>query len=246
MRLCPFPFPKHKKQSTFKGGLDDIVLLVMGDLGAGKTTFIKEYTKSEEVVPCHRLTNDAQEVTGYEARAPQEFADQMKDRRLILVDTPGFDGLLTELAIIPKISAWFARSYENIIPPTGIIYMHSILDKRAPEDPSKVTRVLSAKPWDEYSCQAIMVTSQWDEAQKQDGPGRERQLKANYWAEDTKTMRNQLNSPAHQEAIVNEFLGTLITRRGVIKPPHSQKLQKNNNSPISRLWSRIRNALRMA
>ncbi|GLB39694.1 putative 50S ribosome-binding GTPase [Lyophyllum shimeji] len=94
--------------------------------GAGKSTFINKLFGQDVAKVGHRLRPETTEVQHYILRHPQH-----SDRRLILVDTPGFDDSGAGApAIFTRILAWFKKSYGDGVEMTGVIYLHDITRDR--------------------------------------------------------------------------------------------------------------------
>ncbi|KAH7094263.1 P-loop containing nucleoside triphosphate hydrolase protein [Paraphoma chrysanthemicola] len=101
----------------------DVVIAVMGVTGAGKSSFIKNITKREDIQIGHGLTSETSEVTPY--------VFEGLGRRYVLVDTPGFnDTFESDQSITEKILGWLEASYRAGTKLSGILYLHSIANPR--------------------------------------------------------------------------------------------------------------------
>ncbi|KAH6905930.1 hypothetical protein BKA70DRAFT_1430362 [Coprinopsis sp. MPI-PUGE-AT-0042] len=108
----------------FTGQDGDIRIVVLGPTRVGKSTFIKEYTKNNEVIVGHELQSATRDVTCYLAAVPPTLAQNpsLKNRRLITVDTPGSGGTFADDSeILKRISVWLAQSYNKQGYISGII-----------------------------------------------------------------------------------------------------------------------------
>ncbi|KAH6884305.1 hypothetical protein BKA70DRAFT_1339604 [Coprinopsis sp. MPI-PUGE-AT-0042] len=113
----------------FTGQDDDIIILVMGPTGVGKSTFINKYIGNGAAAVGHQLQSCTRDVTWYLAAVPPTLAQnpRLEHRRLIMVDTPGFDDTFSDDSeILKRISVWLAQSYNERGFVSGIIYMSDI------------------------------------------------------------------------------------------------------------------------
>jgi len=111
---------------------EDIVILVMGPTGVGKSTFINTALGREimavgyEIESCTVNIDTARVDT---STLLPEFP-WLKNRRLLLVDTPGFDDTFADdCEILERIAKWLKASYRTQLL-GGIIYLHNISDNR--------------------------------------------------------------------------------------------------------------------
>lgn len=71
--------------------------------------FIKKYTGNEAVVVSDQLESCTRGVTPYLAQIPDGLDSRLSSRRLVLVDTPGFDDTHSDDAeILRRVAAWLA------------------------------------------------------------------------------------------------------------------------------------------
>ncbi|KAH7905075.1 P-loop containing nucleoside triphosphate hydrolase protein [Hygrophoropsis aurantiaca] len=111
--------------SIVDDGQSDVIILVMGLTGAGKSTFINAVVGREAVTICHDLTSSSAPIRHAVLPHPRD-----NSRRIILVDTPGFDDTYRDDTDILKcIACWLSESYKNK-KVTGIIYLHEITQPR--------------------------------------------------------------------------------------------------------------------
>ncbi|KAH6905833.1 hypothetical protein BKA70DRAFT_1107178 [Coprinopsis sp. MPI-PUGE-AT-0042] len=188
----------------------------MGPTGAGKSTFIREYTKNTDVVAGHSLQSITKEVRGWATTVPPEFQGLLKERRLILVDTPGFDDSFSDDSeILRKVSVWLARCYNDAMAVAGIVYISDISQKRMFGSTRMSLNMLMKLCGEESLNRVVLATSQWDtltsEASKGKAEERQDELKMTYWkaASDLRaSIRAIRQKPQDLEAVVNHVLKT--------------------------------------
>jgi len=108
-----------------KGTENDIVVPVMGATGVGKSTFINNFMGKNAVIVGHGLKSCTAQLTP--VILPITEPAHLQGRRLVLVDTPGFDDTYTsDSEILRRIAIWLASSYDSKMKLSGIIYLHDI------------------------------------------------------------------------------------------------------------------------
>ncbi|PPQ70203.1 hypothetical protein CVT25_011554 [Psilocybe cyanescens] len=111
-----------------------IVILVMGTIGVGKSTFINMAAKEERTKvsagqdPC---TTEVQTVSIDVSPELLLRFPWLRSRSLYLVDTPGFDSPYeSDQEIMDKIMKWLKGPYASKMVLGGVIYLHDISDDR--------------------------------------------------------------------------------------------------------------------
>ncbi|KDR82292.1 hypothetical protein GALMADRAFT_152980 [Galerina marginata CBS 339.88] len=112
---------------------NDIVILVTGESGSGKSTFVNTLLGRERMKVGHDMSACTTKIE-YEATYPTvDCGPLLQDRRLIIVDTPGFnnpDRALTDTAVLLQIADWLERQLSKRITLGGIIYLQDINQDR--------------------------------------------------------------------------------------------------------------------
>ncbi|KAF6742887.1 hypothetical protein DFP72DRAFT_936056 [Ephemerocybe angulata] len=107
----------------------DIVIPVMGAMGGGKSTFINNCLS-------HFGTNGplAPTSAGFQAgtsKVAHYTATYTTGRRLVLVDTPGFDhGQLEAAEVLRRIAVWLSASYSDGVTVAGVVYIYDVASIR--------------------------------------------------------------------------------------------------------------------
>ncbi|KIX99691.1 uncharacterized protein Z520_04326 [Fonsecaea multimorphosa CBS 102226] len=98
---------------------NDAVIAVMGMTGSGKSTFIQNFCQT--AIIGEGLRSMTAKVEAHPA------AKDIDGRRVIFVDTPGFDDTdRSDTDILREIVNWLNVTYEKGIKLTGIVYLHGI------------------------------------------------------------------------------------------------------------------------
>ncbi|KAH6880595.1 hypothetical protein BKA70DRAFT_1343197 [Coprinopsis sp. MPI-PUGE-AT-0042] len=200
---------------SFVGLETDIIILVMGATGVGKGTFVLNYTKDKLVSIGHGLESCTHDVACFQARMPVSF-DALWPRRLILVDTPGFDDSQgNDFDILEKVSNWLAQAYKQDVHVAGIVYITDITQKRM-NGTAKLNLSMFTKLCGPSSYKRItMVTSHWQELPSQTaGETREADLVKSYWADimNGGAKRKRLETPDgdHEGSIIQDIILGLL------------------------------------
>jgi len=91
----------------------DIVIPVMGPTGAGKSTFINEAVEKQLLEVGQRMTSCTSQPRPVVIDPIPGFPN-LEGRRLVLVDTPGFDDTYQEdVEILKRIAKWLENSYRK-------------------------------------------------------------------------------------------------------------------------------------
>jgi energy-coupling factor transporter ATP-binding protein EcfA2 len=101
---------------------DDVIILLMGPPGSGKTTFL-EITAGAELVGRKKSEHPATSISAFKLSVP-DFPGS-----IVLVNTPAFNNVgKGDLEILRMLSDWVNQTYKNGILVSGLIYFHRISD----------------------------------------------------------------------------------------------------------------------
>jgi len=110
----------------------------------------------------------------------------LKGRRIVIVDTPGFDDTYAEdREILRRIAVWLASSYDEDMKIGGVIYLHDISQTRMLGTTRKNFDMFRKLCGDGAAASVILGTTKWEEVQKGVGERRETQLIETYWKDMT-------------------------------------------------------------
>ncbi|KIJ29191.1 hypothetical protein M422DRAFT_54307 [Sphaerobolus stellatus SS14] len=159
---------------------DDIVFLLMGPTGSGKTSFIKTATGDPRVVVHDGLqpaVNSRLQV--FRCAHPED-----KFLKFVFVDTPGFkDELTFHNEMLRCLESWLKETFQKKIRVMGVLYFHSISDNRVSHAMLRnlilLKKICGERTW---NC-TTFVTTRWDEADDKFAEARFLDLSRNHWKE---------------------------------------------------------------
>ncbi|KAF8064967.1 P-loop containing nucleoside triphosphate hydrolase protein [Lyophyllum atratum] len=155
----------------------DLVVPVMGATGAGKSTFINALVGRNVAKVGHDLQSETAQVQHYILPHPQH-----PDRRLVIVDTPGFDDTnQDDREILRRIAVWLAQSYDADMTLAGLIYLHEITQTRMMGTARKNLDMFNKLCGPNAAPNIILATTKWSEVKEEVGSRREEQLRATHW-----------------------------------------------------------------
>ncbi|KAG6899038.1 hypothetical protein C0993_001488 [Termitomyces sp. T159_Od127] len=155
----------------------DFVIPVMGPTGAGKSTFINYVAGQDVTIVGHNLKSETQQLQHVILSHPTD-----RNRRIILVDTPGFDDTyVADSEILRRISVWLARSYSANMTLAGVIYLHEISQTRMLGTARKNLDMFNKLIGHDATKNVVLATTKWGDIPEAVGIRREEQLKDRHW-----------------------------------------------------------------
>ncbi|PPQ76247.1 hypothetical protein CVT24_009430 [Panaeolus cyanescens] len=179
------PTNPYDSKDSLKPNNRDIVIVVMGPTGVGKTTFVNYFadTYPRQDVGHHGLDAGTKDVT----ITSVEFEGSKTGGRLVLVDTPGFDdpGERPNSEVLKCVARYLKDAYTRQQAIDGIVYLHRITDIRFDAGANASLNIFKslygAKGYDRLA----LITTMWNDihpSQRHKFVEREDELKASAWA----------------------------------------------------------------
>ncbi|KAF4470799.1 hypothetical protein FALBO_2295 [Fusarium albosuccineum] len=132
----------------------DVVILVMGVTGVGKSSFISRLT-GEDAGIGHDLTSYTKGVGIYSM--------SVGDRLVYLVDTPGFnDTWRSDLDILKEVAFITSQIYRQGMKLAGILYLHRISDNRVSGSAMKNFTLLEKMCGPTAASRVFLIMTMWD------------------------------------------------------------------------------------
>ncbi|KAI6143796.1 heterokaryon incompatibility protein-domain-containing protein [Pisolithus tinctorius] len=142
----------------------DIVIVVLGPVGSGKSTIINKLTG----MPPERNANTLKACT----QTISAFAHVLGKKRFVFVDTPEFNP-----TTLRDVSMWLALIYRRSVKLTGVIYTWCISDNEMSKWDIHAFQILSDICGRDAIDRVRLVTTMWDEVTAEAGTTRENELK---------------------------------------------------------------------
>ncbi|KDQ08310.1 hypothetical protein BOTBODRAFT_179944 [Botryobasidium botryosum FD-172 SS1] len=146
----------------------DIVIVVMGSTGAGKSSFINLVSGSNL---------DVGEALRSQTTLPQPAYFELFGRRVVLIDTPGFDDTeRNDAEVLDVIGKYLSVLHSQGLDITAVVYLHRISDNRVAGSALNNLRMCQAICGDSAIKNLIVCTTMWEQVLPGVGEAREKEL----------------------------------------------------------------------
>ncbi|KAJ4480258.1 P-loop containing nucleoside triphosphate hydrolase protein [Lentinula aciculospora] len=155
---------------------DEVVIALMGNTGTGKSSFIKLLTGNDSVRVGDSLDSETDDVVNI------AFTDPVSGRKVVLVDTPGFDDSRdgrTDTEILRKISEFMINEYDQHRKLNGAIFFHRMSDPRFGGQSRRSLRIFRELCGAATYKNVVVLTTFWDKVNETEGETREEELMSN-------------------------------------------------------------------
>lgn len=154
--ICFSTIPWHTR--------NDILIVVTGPVGSGKSSFISKLTGIPEgsVGVSHSLEPGRPRLRAF------GYVDQQSGKRVILLDAPGFPHSSQSNNILRMILSWVENAYRGNVPLGGILYLHSVAHQFTAISPERFS-TLCRRCGETIMSKLFLVTTMWDDVSQTDG-----------------------------------------------------------------------------
>ncbi|KIM38110.1 hypothetical protein M413DRAFT_12873 [Hebeloma cylindrosporum] len=177
----------------------DLMILVLGVTGAGKSSFINAILEEERMNVGHSLASCTAELgVGYVDEEKTKGYPFLKNYRLVFVDTPGLnDSSMEDFQILEMIATWFKQAYVSLFTKLhrlteghnsyargskigGVLYLHDITTSRFDSAAREHLRIFTGLCGDGPIQKVVLATTKWG-LNSPNSENHETQLITEYW-----------------------------------------------------------------
>ncbi|THU92343.1 hypothetical protein K435DRAFT_862594 [Dendrothele bispora CBS 962.96] len=193
----------------------DIVILVTGLVGAGKSTFINTYLEELGKPECMKV-GDPGSLKTCTTQIKYEIVNPSSrhNNRLVIVDTPGFnDENKSDLDVLQEIASWVQRSFPRGACRGGIIYLHDVSNDRH-RSMDKISIAVLKKSFvntEGVYRRIVLINTKWSKVESQQRANRKTKLDS-HWKQLTNRVSKHYDSDdiaSGAKGIVEDFWKTL-------------------------------------
>ncbi|KAJ2915301.1 hypothetical protein MD484_g5092, partial [Candolleomyces efflorescens] len=163
---------------------DDLIIVVTGLTGAGKSTFINQCLGKGVMKVGHGMRSCTEKVKSVVAMLPESHPTR-PNCRLVLVDTPGFDDTTrSDLDILRSVATWLASTYDSDTKITGLVHLFNIGNPRMGGEALLSRDIFHELCGPNALRRVVMATTHWGETKRtrQVCQNRLEELKRDFWA----------------------------------------------------------------
>lgn len=161
------------KASTYHKRPKDVVIVVMGTTGAGKSSFIQQCTRDRASSIGHNLQSckspkqpNAWVISNVKLTGTTRVAvhsTEIDGRAVHLIDTPGFnDTLRSDGETLQELAYWLIAASEHGFCLSGIVYLHCIANPRFHGSSQQSLDLFKAICGADAFCGVVIATTMWD------------------------------------------------------------------------------------
>ncbi|KAJ3516333.1 hypothetical protein NLJ89_g1186 [Agrocybe chaxingu] len=223
---------------------------VMGPTGAGKSTFINTALGTEMTRVGHGTTSCTSQPLPIVIDNLLPGNPHLRNCRLVLLDTPGFDDTHQEdVEILKRIARWLENSRRRGALIGGVLYFHDISAKRF-TGTARQNLVMFSRLCGEVALQKTeLVTTNWESNNKEVLERRESEMKAEHWKtlidKGVKVQRFQRDSGSRSAwDVLNTLLGHIDVDKLLDLQIQTELLQHRMTIPETQAGQELRYTLK--
>ncbi|TFK24910.1 hypothetical protein FA15DRAFT_575357, partial [Coprinopsis marcescibilis] len=157
---------------------------VLGPTGSGKSTFISNLIEEGQIKPKvdDGLDSCTKQLQHYFIDPPQSVVKSLNSRRIVLVDTPGFDDTeISDFEILRRVAVWLSVSYKRQMKVGALVYIYPLSSSRYTHKDHTNLRIFKKMCGNDARPRVIMVASKRDlYTKKETREKREVQLRSHW------------------------------------------------------------------
>lgn len=142
--------------------IDELNILVLGQTGAGKSSFINQVLQPDHRAGSPRTAEIGNSLLSCTKDVNEYSCIADNGRRLTLIDTPGFDDThSSDAEVLTSIANYLARKFQSGRRIHGVILLHPIIDVRLSASAIKMAEIVKRICGREFYARVALVTNMW-------------------------------------------------------------------------------------
>ncbi|KAI6128393.1 hypothetical protein EDD16DRAFT_1701857 [Pisolithus croceorrhizus] len=166
----------------------DIIILVVGPTGSGKSSFVSRASGFDDTIVGHGLVSKTSKILIV------KYTDEESGQEIVLVDTPGLGNTFKDDSeVLRMLTRWSRKLKKRGLVVAGILYFHRISDNRIPGNPVRALCVFgeTSGGFGAALSKTILTLTLWNEVDEALGDKRLAELKSmDFWNVMSKYMDN--------------------------------------------------------
>lgn len=155
--------------------VSDKVVVLMGQTGSGKSTFINCAAGHDVAPVTHSVTSCTNDIRLFHCARPGH-----PNERIFLVDTPGFDHTKAQSpkGVLQQVSEWLIATYKRDVKVAGILQLVDITQAQVTSSHRLALKAFSELCGADFLCNVVVVSTFWEDLDSlQVGTMREHELR---------------------------------------------------------------------
>ncbi|KAG6915207.1 hypothetical protein DXG01_012704 [Tephrocybe rancida] len=151
------------------------------------STFMKDGGEDDFIIVSRKKHGKSVAEIGHGTGVQTQYVvhhrlEQVLDRRVFIVDTPGFDdAYISSIEVLRRVGVWLADSYSSGQKIGGVIFLHDITQCSMPRSWKKVMRMFEKLCGKDAASKVLIMTTKWDCIPSQSYMGATREVELSYY-----------------------------------------------------------------